>query len=286
VGEPLQIAQVLYGQLAFNATQGNLKAALALGEQLLNVAHRQQDSTLSLVAHVLMGSTLLWLGEFSRAQAHCDQAFALYDSERHRDLTYHIGQDMGVTALVSAAEALWYRGYPDQALDRVRQALSLTQVLSHPLSLVTALGHLSMVHLFRREGQDAQAQAEALLTLTHEHGFAQWLAYGMSVQGWALIECTAQAGAQKQREAGFVHIREGLAAWQAAGGELWSPLFLGSLAQGYAYGGQAQEGLKVIAEALAMVEKNEERWHEAELYRIKGELLLQQAREQAIGKGE
>jgi predicted ATPase len=274
VGESLQVAQVLYGRLAFNATRGNLKAALALGEQLLNVAHRQQDSTLSLVAYVVMGSTLLWLGEFSPAQAHCDQACALYDPEHHRDPAYHIGQDMGVTALVVAAETLWYRGYPDQALERVRHALSLSQSLSHPLSLVTALGHVAFVHLFRREGQEAQAQTEALLTLTHEHGFAQWLGYGTCLQGWALVECAVQSGAREQREAGLVQLREGQAAWRATGGELWVPVFLGAVAQASAQGGPEEEGLRVIAEALALVEKNEERWNEAELYRIAGELAL------------
>ena len=99
---------------------------------------------------------------------------------------------------------------------------------------------------------------------------------GTSLQGWALVERAALSGAREQREAGLVQLREGLAAMRATEAELWVPLFLGALAQGYAQGGQAEEGLRVIAEALAMVEKNEERWNEAELYRLKGELTLQQ----------
>ena len=157
VGEPLQVAQVLYGLWAFYVVRGNHTAALALGEQFLTVAHRQQDSTLSLVAHAVLGSTLLWLGEFAPAQAHLDQAFAFYDSEHHRDLAYQMGQDPGLMALVFAAETLWYRGYPDQALERVRHALSLAQALSHPLSLAAALGAVACVHLFRREGQEAHS---------------------------------------------------------------------------------------------------------------------------------
>ena len=200
---------------------------------------------------------------------------AFYDPEHHRDLAYHVGQDPGLLALGFAAETLWYRGYPDQALERVRHALSLAQALSHPLSLAAALGAVAFVHLFRREGQEAHAQAEALLTLAHEHGFALWLGYGTSLQGWALVERAAQSGAREQREAGLVQLREGLAALRATEAELWVPLFLGALAQGYGQGGQAEEGLRVIAEALAMVEKNEERWNEAELYRLKGELTLQ-----------
>jgi predicted ATPase len=87
VGEPLQVAQVLHGRWAFNAVRGNLTASLALGEQFLTVAHRQQDSTLSLVVHVVLGSTLLWLGEFARAQAHLDQAFAFYKGRGQKSAT-------------------------------------------------------------------------------------------------------------------------------------------------------------------------------------------------------
>jgi predicted ATPase len=141
--------------------------------------------------------------------------------------------------------------------------------------LAEALCAVAHVHLFRREGQEAQAHAEALQTLTHEHGFAWWLGVGMSLQGWALVECAARSGAREPREAGLVQLREGLAAVRATEAELWVPLLLGAVAQGYGQGGQAQDGLRVIAEALAMVEKNEERWSEAELYRLKGELTLQ-----------
>jgi adenylate cyclase len=218
---------------------------------------------------------LLWRGEFAPAQAHLEQAGAFYDPEHHRDLAYLMGQDPGLMALCHAAQTLWYRGYPDQALERVRHLLSLAQALSHPFSLAGALGYVALVHQFRREGQDAQAQAEALLTLAHEHGFAFWSAWGTSLQGWALVERAARSGAREQGEAGLGQLWEGLAALRATGGELWVPAFLGSVAQASAQGGQAKEGLRVVAEALALVEKNEERWTEAELYRLKGELTLQ-----------
>jgi predicted ATPase len=141
--------------------------------------------------------------------------------------------------------------------------------------LAAALSDVPLIHLFRREGQEAHAQAETLLTLAHEHGFALWLGSGTSLQGWALVERASRSGAQEQREAGLAQLREGLAIVRATGAELYVPLYLGALAQGYGQDGQAEEGLRMIAEALAMVEKNEERWNEAELYRLKGELVLQ-----------
>ena len=231
---------------------------------------------LSLVVHAVVGITLHWLGEFASAQAHLEQAGACYDPEHHRDLAYHMGQDPGLLALALAAETLWCRGYPDQALERVRHALSLAQARSHPFSLAETLGAVARVHLFRREGQEAHAHAETLLTLAHEHGFAFFSAWGTSLQGWALVERAARSGAREQGEAGLVQIREGLAARRATGAELLVPLLLGAVAQGYGQGGQVQEGLRVIAEALALVGKNEERWNEAELYRLKAQLRLQQ----------
>jgi predicted ATPase len=275
VGEPLQVAQVRYGRWVFNNVRGKFTAALALGEQFLTVAHRQQDSTLSLVVQAVVGLTLFFLGEFDPAQAHLDQAGTFYDPEHHRDLAYYMGQDPGLMALGFAAETLWHRGYPDQALERVRHALSVAQALSHPFSLVATLRAVTFVHLFRREGQDAQVHAEVLLTLAREHGFAWWLGVGPSLQGWALVERAALSGAREQREAGLVQLREGLADLRAAEAEVHVPLFLGAVAQAYAHGGQAQDGLRVIAEALALVEKTEERWSEAELYRLKGKLVLQ-----------
>jgi predicted ATPase len=284
--EPLQVAQALYGRWVFYDVRGNHTAARALGEQILIIAQSQQESTLSLVVHAVLAETLLFRGEFTPAQAHCDQARAFYDSGRHRDLAYQVGQDLGLLALGDGAKALWYRGYPDQALARVRHCLSLAQALAHPLSLAEALCAVAHVHLFRREGQEAQAHAAAVQTLTHEQGFAWWWGVGISLQGWALVEGTALSGAREQGEAGLVQLREGLAAVRAMEAELWVPLLLGALAQGSAQDGQVQEGLLVIAEALATVEKNEERWNEADLYRLKGELMLQQNREQGTGDGE
>jgi predicted ATPase len=222
-----------------------------------------------------MGATLLWRGEFASAQAHLDQAFALYDPERHRDLAYQMGQDPGLMALQFTAQILWYRGYLDQALTRIRHVLFLAQSLSHPFSLAAALDEVVLVHLLRRESQDALAHAEAFLALAYEHGFAGWVRVATYLQGWALVEHAALLGTRKQREAGLRQIQEGLAAAQAEGTNLYNPLLLGAMAQGYAHDGQMEEGLRVVAQALDMVEKNEERWNEAELYRLKGELLLQ-----------
>ena len=270
VGEPQQVAKMLAGLWVFYCVRGDHTAALALGEQFLGVAERQQDATLSLVVNSVLGGTLLWRGEFANSQVHLDKVISLYVPEQHRDLGYQMGDDPGLWAMTYRAETLWFLGYPDRAREQDYQALALAQNLAHPLSLAGSLAHIAQVHLFRREGQEALAHLEALLPLTQEHGFAWWLGLGMSLRGWALVERA------DQREAGLLQIREGLAALKATAteSELYVPLVLGALASGYAQSGQTQEGLQAVTEALALVEKNKERWTEAELFRIKGDLLV------------
>jgi predicted ATPase len=149
-------------------------------------------------------------------------------------------------------------------------ALTLARELGHPFSMGQALTFAGVVRLFRREVQPTQELAEALIALCTEHGLTLYLAVGTIQRGAALTE-------QGREEEGIAGIREGLAAQRATGQELTRPGFLGFLAEAHGKIGQDEEGLTVLAEALALVAKTGERFYEAELYRIKGDLLLKQA---------
>ncbi len=164
-----------------------------------------------------------------------------------------------------AAWTLWLLGYPDQALKRSHEALTLVQTLSHPPSLAYALGCAAVVHQLCGEGQVAQERAQAVIALSREQGFAFWVAMGTVLGGWALAE-------QEQREEGIAQMRQGLTAWRDTGAEMSRPYFRALLAAAYGKAGQALEGLSVLTEALAGVHKNMERFCEAELHRLKGEL--------------
>jgi predicted ATPase len=146
--------------------------------------------------------------------------------------------------------------------------MALARELSHPLSSAPALSMAAEFHQFRREGQAAQERAEAAITLCTDQGFPVWLAWGTILRGWALAE-------QGQGEAGIAQIHQGLNASQATGAEMTRTYFLALLAEAYGEGRQTEEGLSVLAEALAMVDKTGERFYEAELHRLKGELTLQ-----------
>ncbi len=281
VGENAQLFPVLWGLWVFHDVRAKFQRSHELGEQLLALAESVHDSALLLEAHVALGYTLHFLGEFSLAREHWEQGVALYDHQQHRALAVlYGGADPGVYCLSGVALALWNLGYPAQALKRSQEALSLAQELSHPHSLAFALSFAARVHQVRREGQAAQDLATAVIALSTEQELAFWLAWGTSVRGGALVE-------QGQGEEGIAQIHQGLVAYRNTGAEGWRLYFLALLAEGYGKVEQPEEGLAVLVEALATVDKSGERVVEAELYRLKGELILQQeSKEQRAGSKE
>jgi predicted ATPase len=247
--------------------RANLKTAHEFGDQLLNLAQQAEDSFLLVEAHRNLGATLFGLGEFIQAQAHLEKSKALYDSKNHRFHVSLFGQDPGVASLSYGSWILWLRGYPDQALERVYDALTLAQELSHPFSIAYATTWTAWVHQLRTEAKAVREQAEAATLLCSEQAFEQWGAWAMSLLGWGLAELG-------RKEEGISQIRKGLAKSQATGAELLRPYYLSLLAEAYGKAGLAKEALRVLDEAIDTINRNAERLHEAEIYRLKGELLL------------
>jgi predicted ATPase len=268
IGETPQLFPVLVGLWGFYYGRAKYQTARELGEQCLTLAQRLQDPALLVPSYGALGVTLRLLGEFAPARAYLEQGIALYDPQQHRSLAFLYGVDPGVDCLSSAALVLWQLGYPEQALKRSHEALTLAQELSHPFSLGLALVMAGLLHQLRREGQATQERAEAAMTLSTEQGFAEWLGGGSLLRSWALAE-------QGQREEGITQMHQALAAMQAVGIEVARAAFLAPLAEAYGKAGQAEEGLTVLAEALAIVDRTGERIYEAELYRLKGQLTLQ-----------
>lgn len=205
------------------------------------------------------------------ARAHLEQGIALYDPLQHGSHAFLYGYDPGVAGLSCMALVLWHLGYPDEALKRNHEALTLAQDFAHPFSLAFAFFYTNRLCQFRRDGQTAQERAEAAIVLSREHGFPLFVAEGTILRGWALAE-------QGQKEEGIAQMRQGMAAWRVTGAEMWQSNFLALLAEVYGKVGQVEEGLTVLAEALAQIDKTGERFYEAELYRIKGELTLHKSR--------
>src|SRR4029453_5571987 len=144
-------------------------------------------------AHQALGVTLFHLGELAPARAHLEQGAALYDPQQHSSLAFLFGQDPGVACRSFAALPLWLLGYPEQAMEKLSEALALAQELSHPFSQAFTRFFPAWLAQFRQEGREVHEQTEALLTLSREQGFLQWLAMGPILHGWAVAKCGQRA---------------------------------------------------------------------------------------------
>jgi predicted ATPase len=266
---PQQRLPVLRGLWIYYCARPALQTAYTLSEQFLTLAQQAQDPVTLPAAHRAVGTTLFFLGATTDAHTHLAQGIALDDPLQHHVAVLLYGEDAGVACRSFAAWALWCLGYPDQGLAQIDDAVTLAQQVAHPLSLAFALGHVVLLHQCRREVCATQECAEATMSLTKEQGFPYWMAIGSIMRGWALAY-------QGQAQEGIAQMHQGMVAHRATGAELTRPYFLVLLAEAHGIIGDPEPGLKVLKEALALVDTTGERWYESELYRLKGELLLQQ----------
>jgi predicted ATPase len=267
LGESSHLSSVLSGLLRFYIIRARLAEARDMAQQLLRVAESEQDTTLLVEAHFALGVAFVNMGEFRLAWEHLERGISLYDPRQQSAYLFFYGHDPGVVCRAFGSWALWSLGYTDQAQERNREALAAARELRHPETLCFALFFAAWMYQLRCESQKTLALAEAVIAHANEHGLAQWSAFGTSLHGWAL----AKAG---QRGEGIKQMRAALAAYKAIGSEISRPHFLALLAEALAEDGQLEEGLNILAEAMAAAENSGDRYYEAELCRLRGELSL------------
>jgi predicted ATPase len=267
VGDSSELFGTLLGLCRVYTTRAELQTGVELAERCFRLAQRAQSHDLLLEAHYALALTSFCIGHLARAHEHAERGIALY-TPQHRSHAFLYGQDPGVTFRAYAARALWPLGYPTQAFNRTHEAMSLAYEVAHPFSLALGLIWMAELYQFRREGHTTQERAEAAIAFSTEQGFPLWAAWGTILRGWALAE-------QGRVAEGVAQIRHGLATFATTGAEIYRPYYLALLAEVYGKGGQTEEGVSAVAEALALVDKTGECWYEAELYRLKGELTLQ-----------
>jgi predicted ATPase len=280
VSEGRELFPVLWGLWMYYAACAESAITAELTEQLSALANSAQDPALLASAHLaLLEDHCVKRGDFATARKHLEQGLALYDPQQHRGHVLRNGYDPGVVLLGWGAWALHFLGYPEQARESSRRSVALARAQAHPPSLSFALADASFVHLLRRDVQTALAFAEEYVTLMTEQGLPSHLAAAILLQGAALAAqgCGAESYAQ---------FREGYAGWRATGAVVMSTWALAALAEAFGKVGQAEEGLTAVAEGLAIAEERGEHFYEAELHRLRGELLLLQSKAQAAGQAE
>jgi class 3 adenylate cyclase/predicted ATPase len=263
LGEPAQLFPALFGLWAVYYLRGELSKAYALAEQLMLRAESAKDPVLQIWGHMAVGDTLSSRGNAVLAADHFEKALALYDPQHSRPFGTFLS-DVRLNPLSYLGLNLWALGYPDRALRRSNEALEIAQAQSSPHDLAFAEFFASRLHQLMRDGRATQEVSERLITLSTEHGFSFWLAQARIELGGAIAE-------QGRNEEGLAQMQDGLAALRANGPRRQ---YLCLLAKACTETGRFDRGLSALTEALAMAYDYDAHEYEAEMHRLKGELLL------------
>jgi adenylate cyclase len=267
-GDSSQLYPVLIGHWLFHLVRAEFATAREMAVQLLGLAQGSRDLSLLASARNALGTTLYYQGEFARAHEHLKQGTAAQERNPHRSKNAHYGgPDAGTTGLSYTAICLHRLGYMDQARQKIEEMLALAQQVDDPLSLARALFFAAILRQLRRQAPAVFAHATAAVALSEDKGFSQYRAMGKIFRGWAMVELA-------RPDEGMAEMRDGLGTWRTMRGEMGLPYYLALLAEAHRRVGEVAEGLEALDEALALVDKKGERQNEAELHRIKGELLL------------
>ena len=268
LGETPHWLPVLCGLCVNLYVRGKYRKGLKLAEEFLALTERWQDPAI-VVAHRMVGNALLFMGELTEARYHYERIVAIYTPAQHRVLTRLYAAEPGMNGHMLLAVTLWLLGYPDVALRHSQEALRLGREVSHANSQGYALYCAGMLHQFRGESQPVHELAESLIALATEQGLAMWLGAGMTRRGWMMVQ-------QGRSSEGIEEMRRGIDAAQSVRAQLYRPFNLCLLAEAWGKAGRPAEGLAVLADVQALIEESEERYWEAELHRLRGELLLMQ----------
>ncbi len=270
LGNTTDLFPVVRGLCTFYIVRDDQTTARELAEQCLRLAQESQRADYLMEGHTALGYTLGYLGEFEASLKQLEHCLTLYESQRGKPLAFLTPQDSGVACLTFSAFVLWLCGYPDQALRRTQDALTLAQQLEQPFNLAYAHTYKATCHQWRREPQEAASHSRAAIQISTEHGFGVWLCASTIQLGIAL-------GNLGQPQEGIALLVPALAAWRAGGAELMRPHFLAWLAEIYRAAGQLDKALAAIAEGLEHLEEYSERIYASVLYRLRGELMLGQS---------
>jgi len=266
LGEPVGLFRALWGLWVNTVGRERYEAARPIADELFTVAHRLDDRALLLEAHHAMCPNTLWVGDPQAARSHGEQGMRLYEREEHRSLAFLFGgHDPGVCCRMHSGMALWFLGYPDRARECSRTGLAMARELSHVQTIVGELPLGGIINQLCGDVVAVHEIAESLTSLSTEHGFPQWLAFGNILNAWVL--------AQNRGESPSARLRRAINEYRAAY-EQYVPYFLTLLAAIQSRYGELTEGLDTVASALGLTGERGSRLLDPELLRLKGELLI------------
>ncbi len=278
VGNPTQLFAIILGIWEWHTVRGHLRLCKELAAEGMEFAGRVNDPGMLMEALFMSGETSLYRADFAGARASFATAVAEYDDrERTKFWAAHTSHNAGVTHRSNLAVSLWHLGYPDQARKANREMCQLAREIAHPFSLAYALHHTGWLYQLCRLGAEVRAAGEEEIALATKQGFALWHATGTFFLGGAAL-------LEGRPEDGLPQLLKGLDAFRATGAALTLPFQLSTLGEAYTKAGRFEDARRALVEGMAIAEKNDDRCQEAELHRLRGELLLAESPDQAAAE--
>ncbi len=268
---PVHQFSAIRGLWIFHLVRGRLANAHSLAEELLALAHREQNPELLIEAHHALGATCFYLGRFDETRTQLLAAKSLDDSNQHYSRAFFYGQDPGITARILLARTLWILGEVDQAGTLALETMGMARALEHPFTRVFTLIFLAWIYSSARNAEKTLEIANEAIAISTQYSFELGLAWATASQGWALAD-TGQ-------EEGIAKLIDGLSATRATGARIHDTCTLALLAEIYLRRNKIDEGLTAIEEAQKLAVTEGALFWQAELFRLKGELLLGQSGE-------
>jgi class 3 adenylate cyclase/predicted ATPase len=265
-GNRSSLSDALTGLWYHHVVRGEVKRAQEIATRCLTIADEDNDPARLLVAHLALGG-MTWFGDFVVGCKHIDKALA-FESEISEDVNLSIGADARVFARAFGCHVHWHIGKFERATELSEEGIARARAMEDPFTLAIALDYAAMRHQFDHNNQVARKLTEEAIELCTEHQFAYYLAWARIIHGWTTI-CVGDNGV------GLAEIRTGLDDFEATGAGLRLPYYLSLLADGQGRDGQPEKALATVDLALQRANANGERWHNADLFRLRAQLLLQ-----------
>ena len=271
LGSGPQMFAVLNGLVGAHLMGAEIPIARALAQDLLALATERNDRTALLMGHRVLGMSLFMLGELAEAKRELKQAMALYDPEQHAPLALIFSHDFKATAQVYLGVVTALCGDIDEGVRHALDALSYAQELRHPHSICYVLSFVAGTYLCAGNPQAAFPVADRTVTQSNEQGFPQWVAGGLMLRGWARLELG-------EIEAGLADIRSSIRALEKTGTLIWMQFSHYLLARALVADEQWSKAAEIVDRISAEIKAAGGRWYEAEVMRLRGDILRGQHR--------
>ncbi len=268
VGDEAQRAQTLYGLQSVYVVQDKLERVQMVSDELHTLYQRSLGTVPPPFAGMMLAGARLHLGRITEGNAQFAEIIAAHDPDQILYFQESQGSNYAALARAWQAHALWCLGYPQQALNRGLDAVKLVQDLDQPFNQALVSAYLALLQQLRADEAVAREHAEQVHALASKYQAPYYHAWAGILVSYAL------ALEQPNNEERIERLRGSIAEFKASGARLRLPYYLSLLAQVYGKAGRVEEGLACIDEALAEARTYNERWWDAELHRLRGELLL------------